>query len=150
MSRVLSSQVSPSDLRLVVACEQRLAQRVHVTCPFDLRRLMSPVGGLQPRRSCRVAVALTDEDIWLLELRRRLASVGVGAVLGHFPRRGLVAQFRKQGWPAPRGWTAEFCWPATATYVEGVIYASADAELIIGLLAADELEPELGRSALST
>jgi hypothetical protein len=34
-------------------------------------------------------------------------------------------------------WSAEFSWPRDATYMEGALMASVEADRLVGLLAAD-------------
>jgi hypothetical protein len=131
-------------------CERRIGSRVEAASAFTISRLVSPVGAVHLRRPRRVAIALTDDCVWLLELRNGLRSPSVGAVLGHFPRDGLVARWRRQRWTLARGWWAELCWPATAAYIEGSVGAGPDADRIIGLLAADEFERDLRRPAPAT
>jgi hypothetical protein len=106
-----------------------------------------PAGDLKPRKPRRVVLALTDQDIWLLEFRHWGIGFTIGAVRGRLPRDGLVAHWRHRRWIWPAVWRAELSWPDSATYVEGEMITGDDADRIMGLLASDSLLRELGRAA---
>jgi hypothetical protein len=128
-------------------CEQRLGQIVHLAATLELRRFSCPAGSLKPRKAERMVVALTDEEFWLLELRYRMFGLTVGAPLCQLPRPVLVANWRRRRFCWPAVWQAEFSWPYLATFIEGDLVNGEDAERLMGLLAADELDRELGLAA---
>jgi hypothetical protein len=132
---------------LATACERRLGRIVHVASIFDLHRISCPAGSLKTRKPPRVVLALTDEDIWLIELHHWVVGFCVGAVMGRFPRRGLVAHWRHRRWAWPAVWKSELSWPDSAIYVEGALIGGEDADRIMGLLAFDELHRALRLSA---
>jgi hypothetical protein len=135
------------DTKLGGMCEQRLGQIVHAAATLDLRRFSCPAGSLKPRKAERMVVALTDEEVWLLELRYRVMGFMVGVPLCQLPRRVLVANWRRRRFRWPAAWQAEFCWPYQAVFIEGDLVDAEDAERIMGLLTADELDRELGLAA---
>ena len=130
----------PVEHKLAMACEERLGRIVDVASTFNLQRVMSPVGNFKPRRSLRVVLALTESDLWLLELRYWAVGFDVGGVLCQFPRFGLVTQSRHQPWAWPAVWKARLSWPELATYVTGSMIGGQDADRLVGLLAADEFD----------
>jgi hypothetical protein len=132
---------------LVRACERRLGRVVEVAATFDLRRLAVPGCTLKPRKAKEVVIALTDEQIWLLDVRDWAVWFSVGRVLGHLPRRGVVAHWYRRWWAWPTVWRAELSWPESSTYVEGSLPSCKDTERLIGLMTMDELGRELARSA---
>jgi hypothetical protein len=130
----------PVDEKLATACEQRLGRVVDVASTFNLRLVASPAGNFKPRKSVRVVVALTKDDIWLLELGYWVVGFKVGAALCRFPRPGLVSQWHHRLWAWPAVWKAELSWPDLATFVVGSMIGGDDANRLIGLLVADELD----------
>ena len=141
----------PVEESLALACERRLGQVVLAASTLNVHRVVSPAGNLRPRHPLRLALAMTDEDLWLLEFRYWIVGFDVGAVLCRFPRRGLVGQWCHRWWGWPAVWKAELSWPALATYVVGSLLWGDDADRIMGLLAADEFatvdEARLRRSS---
>jgi hypothetical protein len=140
----------PVEDRLALACERRLGQAVRAASTFNLHRIASPAGNLKPRKPLRVVLAMTDEEVWLLEFEYWVVGFDVGAALCPFPRGGLVSQWRHRWWAWPAVWKAELSWPELATYVVGSLIGGEDTDRIMGLLTADEFasfgESELGRS----
>ena len=130
----------PVEQKLRIACEQRLGAAVQAASTFNLIRVRSPAGNLKPRRPLRVALALTDRDVWLLEFRYWVAGFDVAAALCRLPRSGLFSHWRHRSWAWPAVWKAELSWPEAATYVVGSLIGGDDADRIIGLLAADEFD----------
>jgi hypothetical protein len=135
----------PARRLLADACERRLGRVVVCAGVFDLRRLASPEGIIEWCKPHRLVVALTETELWIIELRHYVFAPKVGAVLGQFPRQRLVAQWhhRRRAWPMV--WSAELSWPESATLVEGSMMNDPDTDTFIGLLAADEFERELRR-----
>jgi hypothetical protein len=140
----------PVEQGLALACERQLGHVARAASTFNLHRVASPASDLKPRKALRVVLAMTDEDLWLLEFRYWVVGFDVGAVLSRFPRCGLVSQWHHQWWGWPAVWKAELSWPTLATYVVGSLIGGDDADRIMGLLAADEFatlgEPRLERS----
>jgi hypothetical protein len=132
---------------LVTACEHRLGLVVSASSPFELRRICSPAGSLKLCRPLSTVMALTDQDVRLLELRRSVLGVRLGRALGCCPRRGLVAHWAQSRWAWPHVWKAELSWPTQATYIEGSVVSGPDTDRLLGLLLSDELSRELGRPA---
>jgi hypothetical protein len=130
----------PVDDKLAFACEQRLGRVVHVASTFHLRRIASPVGSFNPRKPLRVVVALSEDDLWLLEFGYWVVGFEVGVALCRFPRSGLVSQWRHRSWAWPAVWKVELSWPDLATYVAGSMIGRDDANRLMGLLVADELD----------
>ncbi len=130
----------PVEHKLSLACEQRLGRVVDVASTVSLQRVTSPFGSLKPGKSLRVVLALTEDDLWLLEFRYWALGFDVGGVLCRFPRAGLVSQWRHRSWAWPAVWKAEMSWPELATYVTGSLLGGDDANRIMGLLAADEFD----------
>jgi hypothetical protein len=128
----------PVEDKLALTCERRLGQVVRAASTFNLHRVASPAGNLKPRNPLRLVLAMTDEDLWLLELRYWVVGFDVGAALCRFPRPGLVTDWRHRWWGWPAVWKAQLSWPALATYVAGSVIGGDDADRIIGLLAADQ------------
>jgi hypothetical protein len=130
----------PVDEKLAMACERRLGRVVDVASTFDLGRVASPAGNFNPRKPLHVVVALTEDDFWLLEFGYWVVGFEVGAVLCRFPRLGLVSQCRHRSWAWPTVWKVELSWPSLATFVVGSMIAGDDANRLMGLLVADELD----------
>ena len=118
---------------LTAAAEQRLGKLVDVAVLFELRHLASPSGHLRLRRPLRVLLARTDDALYLLEYRYRVLACRVGGVICDLPRRGLVAQCKRQPWAWPMTWRAEFSWPDAATFMAGALMASDEADRLVGL-----------------
>jgi hypothetical protein len=137
----------PSRDALAVASERRVGHIVATAAAFELERIHSPAGTLTPGTHQRLVLALTDTDVWLLELRQRLLAVSAGAVLGRLPRNGVVAHFRHRRWNWPLVWRAELSWPEAAILVEGAMLSGDATDQLIGLLTADEFARELDRGA---
>jgi hypothetical protein len=137
----------PTGARLASACEQRLGRIVLGASMLDLVRVSSPWGTFKPSKPLRIVVALTDDSLYLVELRSGAVSFSVGTVLCRFPRYGLVAQWRHRWWAWPAVWKAELCWPGAFTFVEGALMAGADADRLMGLLVADDFHREMGLAA---
>jgi hypothetical protein len=135
--RMIGVPIGP---RLALACERRVGRVVHVASTFNLRRIASPAGNFQPRKPLRVVTALTDDELWLLELRQWGIGFHVGAVLCRFPRHCLVAEWRHRPWAWPAVWKVELSWPLLATYVVGSLIGGEDADTLMGLLTADEFD----------
>lgn len=140
---------SSTETELVVACEQRLGQVVHAASIIHIRRISSPVGRSNPRKPAPMAVALTESDVWFLELRQSIVGLTVGGARCRLPRGGLAAHWRHRRWAWPNVWKAELSWPELATYVEGALMTGADTDRIIGLVTSDELHRELRVAARS-
>jgi hypothetical protein len=130
----------PAEHKLATACEERLGRVVDVASTFNLQRVTSPVGNFKPRKSLRVALALTESDLWLLELRYWAVGFDVGGVLCQIPRLGLVSQWRQRPWAWPDAWKAKLSWPQLATYATGSMIGGRDADRMLGLLTADEFD----------
>lgn len=130
----------PVDEKLAMACERRLGRVVDVASTFDLRRVASPAGNFKPRKALRVVVALSENDLWLLEFCYWVVGFEVGTALCRFPRPGLVSQWRHRSWAWPAVWKLELSWPDLATYVVGSMIGGDDANRLMGLLVTDELE----------
>jgi hypothetical protein len=124
---------------LATACERRVGQRVRVASPFHVRRVVSPDGRAKPRKPEPMVVALTDTDIWFLEYRYRVVGFTIGAPLNHWRRRAVVANWRYRWWGWPSVWRLELSWPTRAFYIEGDVMGGPDADLMMGLMAADDL-----------
>lgn len=136
-----------AERKLAIACEQRLGQIVQVATLFELGQICSPTGSVKPRKPFGAAIALTDTDIWLLELRFWVIGFTVGRVIGRCPRAGLAAHWRHRRWAWPNVWKAELSWPDTAQYVEGTLMSGQDVDRLIGVLAADEFHRKLAPRA---
>lgn len=130
----------PVDEKLARACEGRLGRVVDVASTFDLRLAASPAGNFKPRKPLSLVVALTENDLWLLDFGYWVVGFEVGAVLCRFPRHSLVSRWRHRWWGWPAVWKAELSWPELATYVVGSLIGGDDANRIIGLLAVDEFD----------
>lgn len=130
----------PVEHKLTIACEQRLGRAVDVASTFNLQGIMSPAGNFKPRKPLRVAVGLTQSDVWLLDFHYWALGFDVGGVLCRVPRRGLVSQWRHRSWAWPAVWRVELSWPELATYITGSLIGGDDANRIMGLLAADEFD----------
>lgn len=128
----------PVEHKLAMASEQRLGQVVDVASVFNLQRVTCPVGNFKPPKPLGVVLALTEDDLWILEFRSWAVGFDVGGVLCRLPRFGLVSQWRHRAWAWPAVWRAELSWPEIATYVTGSLIGGQDADRIMGLLAADE------------
>jgi hypothetical protein len=139
----------PVDHKLARACEQRLGRIVDVATVFNLKRVTSPVGACRPRRPLRVVLALTEDDLWLLEFRYWTVGFDVGAALCRFPRLGVISQWSHRAWAWPAAWKAELSWPELGTYVVGSLIGGDDADRIMGLMAADEFD-DLGPPPTAT
>ncbi len=109
----------PADESFALACERRLGQIVRVASTFNLHRVVSPAGNLKARKPLRVALATTDDDLWLIEFHYWVVGFDVGAALCRFPRHGLVSQWRNRWWGWPAVWQATLSWPTLGTYVVG-------------------------------
>lgn len=131
---------APVEHKLAIACEHRIGRVVDVASVFNLQRVASPVGNFEPRKPLRVVLALTKNDVWLLELRYWAVGFDVGGVLCRFPRLGLASHWRHRSWAWPAVWKAELSWPGLATYATGSLIGGDDADRIMGLLAADEFD----------
>lgn len=136
-----------TDTTLAIACERRLGRIVDGASMFDLHRLATPAGSLKPSRPLSAVIALTDDDLWLLECRFWVVGFNVNRVLGRCPREGAVAYWRHRWWAWPDVWKAELSWPERASYIEGTLMAGSDADRLMGLLASDEFGRGLVRSA---
>ena len=136
-----------AERKLATACEQRLGQIVHVASLFELSQICSPAGSFKPGKPLGAAIALTDTDIWLLDLRFWVVGFNLGPVIGRCPRAGLVAHWshRRRAWP--NVWKAELSWPDAALYIEGTLMSGADVDRLIGLLASDEFHRKLRQAA---
>jgi hypothetical protein len=133
----------------VTACEHRLGLVVDASSRFELRCVCSPDGSVKLNRPLSTVMALTDQNVWLLELRRSVLGVRVGRALGCCPRRGLVAHWRHCRWAWPNVYQAELSWPERATYIEGSLMGGPDSDGLLGILLSDELNRELARAAPS-
>jgi len=130
----------PVDDSLTTACERRVGRRICVATILDVRRAACPAARTKARKRDSVAIALTDTDIWFLEYRYWIVGFTVGAVLTHWPRGALVAHWRRRPWAWPSVWRLELSWPERGFYIEGDMMGGADADLMIGLMTADELD----------
>jgi hypothetical protein len=130
----------PVDHKLLAACEHRLGRVVEAASTFNLRRVASPAGNFNPRKPARLMLALSEDDLWLLDFKHRLVGFEVGAVLCRFPRHGMVAQWRHRSWAWPDVWKVDLSWPELATFVHGSLIGGDDANRLQGLLMADEFD----------
>lgn len=130
----------PVDEKLAMACERRLGRVVDVASTFNLQSVASPAGNLKPRKLLRLVAALTEDDLWLLEFGYWVVGFEVGAALCRFPRPGLVSHWRHRSWAWPTVWKVELSWPDLATYVAGSMIGGDDANRLMGLLVAGELD----------
>ena len=130
----------PVDEKLAMACDRRLGRVVDVASTFNLRRVESPVGNLKARKPLRVVMALTQDDLWLLEFGYWVVGFEVGPALCRFPRPGLVSRWRHRSWAWPAVWKVELSWPDLATLVVGSMIGGDDANRLMGLVVADELD----------
>jgi len=128
---------------LVRAVEQRLGQVVQVAATVHVRVISCPEGQMRPRTPEHTVIALSGDNLWLLELRDRAIAFSVGAALACLPRRGLVAHWRHRGWAWPTVWRLELSWPSLSTYIEGDLVSCNDTNKLMGLLAADDLDRAL-------
>lgn len=131
--------------KLVTSCEQRLGQVVHVASLFELGEVRSSAGSLKLHQPLSAAIALTDVDIWLLELHWWVVGFKIGRAIGRCDRVGLAAHWRHRWWTWPNVWKAELSWPDSAIYVEGTLMSGPDTNRLMGLLASDELQREVRR-----
>ena len=142
---------APVEKSLALSCERRLGELDRAASTFNLHRIASPAGSLKAHKPLRLVLAMTDEEVWLLEFEYWVVGFHVGAALCCFPRAGLVTQWRHRWWAWPAVWNAELSWPWLGTYVVGSLIGGDDADRIMGLLTADELagfsESQPGRSA---
>jgi len=140
----------PVEKSLALSCERRLGELVRAASTFNLHRIASPAGSLKPHKPLRVVLAMTDEEVWLLEFEYWVVGFDVGAALCRFPRGDLVSQWRHRWWAWPTVWKTKLSWPGLRIYVVGSLIGGDDADQIIGLLTADEFasfgESQPGRS----
>ena len=140
---------SRTEAMLAIACEQRLGEVVHAASAIHVRRVSCPTGRSEPRKPEQIVMALTDTDVWFLELRHWIVGFTARAALCRLPRQRLVAHSRHRWWAWPNVWKLELSWPELATYVECTLMSGADADRIMGLIASDEFQRELRISAPS-
>jgi hypothetical protein len=107
--------------------ERRIGRPVHVAVPLLVDR--------RPGAPVRLLVALSDDTVYLLELR---GSRNVGGVTAALPRTELVAHFHRR----LRRLRAELSWPDRQAFIAGRLTPGAAADELIGLVTADELEQQ--------
>ena len=84
-----------NDDALLTAARARLGERVHAAVILDVGAGI--LSALLPRRSAeQLLLAVTDDDIYLLECQRRTLAPKVGGVRHRVPRASLVATWKRR------------------------------------------------------
>jgi hypothetical protein len=127
----LARLVAGGPERLARAAEARLGRRVLAATPFTAcTGLLARVAG----PPARYVLAVTDEHVYFLEHRPRLAGPAVGGVIAHYPLAGAVASWRRR----PLTIAAELSWPDEHAFFAGRVPLGAHTDRLIGLLTASE------------
>jgi hypothetical protein len=121
--------MSPAD-----AAQARIGRRVHAAIVLELgaRGPATLLGG----RSEPMLLAITDDDVYLLDCRRTTLGPRVGGVVDHLPRGGLVSHWQRRRLDV----RAELSWPEAHVYLTATTRPGPQTDLAIGLLMSSELE----------
>jgi hypothetical protein len=87
-------------------------------------------------RTERVLLAVTDEDVYLLDCRRTTLGPRVGGVIDHLPRIGLVSQWHHRRLDVK----AELSWPEAHVYLTARARRGEQTDHAIGLLMTSEFD----------
>jgi hypothetical protein len=88
------------------------------------------------RKGDVLVLALTAEQVYLLELYGSLLRSRVGGVVDSLPREGLVLSWDRR-WMRIR---AELSWPDLPAYIAGWTRPGPEADKLFGLLTTDAFE----------
>ena len=124
-----------NDDALLTAARARLGERVHAAVILDVGAGI--LSALLPRRSAeQLLLAVTDDDIYLLECQRRTLAPKVGGVRHRVPRASLVATWKRRRVAI----TAELSCPDQQLHIVATTRPGPSADRVIGLLMNSELE----------
>jgi len=118
---------------LAVLAERRLGEPVLAATVFTEHR--GPRGLVRPRPPAAFVLALTDTHLTWIARRPGVLGPRVGAVIARYERSEIVVHTRRRRFST----LLEVSAPAAAALHAGRVPHTADAERLLGLLAADEL-----------
>jgi hypothetical protein len=130
----LAGALAGSDEWLVQTAQARIGRSVHAATVLNVGA--DALGGLVAGRAEHLVLAVTDEDVYLLEYRRRTLGPRVGGVVNHLPRSGLVGQWKRRRLDIK----AELSWPDEHVFITGRARPGPQTDRAIGLLIGSEIE----------
>jgi hypothetical protein len=124
-----------NDDTLRAAAQARLGERVHAAVILDVGA--GALHALLPRRGAeRLLLAVTDDDVYLLECRRRTLAPRLGGVRHRVARASLIATWQRRRLAI----RAELSCPAQQLHIVATARLGPSADRVIGLLMNSELE----------
>lgn len=93
-----------------------------------------PLGAAGRRGECLV-IAITDDDVYLLDCRAHMLARGMGRVVRHLPRSGVVVQWRRLLLDI----RIELWFAEQHVFLTGAARACPQTDHVLGLLMASEL-----------
>ena len=130
-----AAEILGNDDSLLTAAHARLGERVHAAVILDVDAGI--LSALLPHRNAeQLLLAVTDDDVYLLECQRRTLAPKVGGVRHRVARTNLIV-----GWQRRRvSITAELSCPEQQLHIVATARPGPSAERVIGLLMNSELE----------
>ncbi|MEA2130860.1 MAG: hypothetical protein QOJ85_3751 [Solirubrobacteraceae bacterium] len=119
---------------LADAAQARIGRQVHAAIVLELGT-RGPTTLIRTRTE-RVLLAVTDEDVYLLDCRRTTLGPRVGGVIDHLPRIGLVSQWHHRRLDVK----AELSWPEAHVYLTARARRGEQTDHAIGLLMTSEFD----------
>jgi hypothetical protein len=92
--------------------------------------------GAAARHGELLVVAITDDEVYLLDYRARTVAPSVGAIVRHLPRSGVVVQWRRRLLDVK----IELSWPDQHVFLSGGASPGSQTDRVLGQLMSSELE----------
>lgn len=128
----LAAAATGSEQWLLETARSRIGRDVLAATALDIDA--GPLG--RARRGEQLLIAVTDDDIYLLDYRSRTIGPTIGGVLQHLPRSGVLVQWRRR----PMHLKLELSWPEQHTFITGAARPGAHTDRVLGELIGSELE----------
>lgn len=92
--------------------------------------------GAAARRGEQLVIAITDDEVYLLDYRARTLAPSLGAVVRRLPRKGVVVQWRRRVLDIE----VELWWPERNVFLTGKACLGSRTDRVLGQLMSSELE----------
>jgi hypothetical protein len=87
-------------------------------------------------RGERLVIAVTDDEVYLLDYRPRTFTPSLGCVVRQLPRSGVLVRWRRRLVDIK----VEFSWPKQHVFLTGTACLDAQTDRVLGQLMSSELE----------
>lgn len=129
----IAAAATGSENWLLEQARSRIGRHIHAAAVLVVHA--GPLGGTR-RGAEQLVVALSEDDVHLLDYHARTIAPGVGGVVQHLPRAGVVAQWHRRLFDVK----VELSWPDQHVFLTGGMRPGQQSDRLLGQLIASELD----------